>query len=64
MRLLKDDCPTSAEDKQEMKAIPYRELIGALNWLAVGSRPDIAFVIGQLAQFLKNPERVYWDAAK
>jgi Reverse transcriptase (RNA-dependent DNA polymerase) len=63
-RLLKDDCPTSAEDKQEMKDVPYRELIGALNWLAVGSQPDITFVIGQLAQFLENPGRVHWDAAK
>jgi Reverse transcriptase (RNA-dependent DNA polymerase) len=63
-RLLKDDCPTSAEDKQEIKDMPYRELIGALNWLAVGSRPDIAFVIGQLVQFLENPGRVHWDAAK
>ena len=34
--LLKDDSPTSAEGKQEMKGVPYRELVGALNWLAVG----------------------------
>jgi Reverse transcriptase (RNA-dependent DNA polymerase) len=53
--LLKDDYLTSAKDKQEMKDVPYRKLIGALNWLAVSSQPDIAFVIGQLAQFLENP---------
>ena len=62
--LLKDDCPTFAEEKQEMKGVPYREAVGALNWLAVGSRPDIVFVVGQLAQFLKNPGRVHWEAAK
>ena len=53
--LQKDDCPVSDEDKKEMKTVPYREAIGALNWIAVGSRPDIAFVISQLAQFLENP---------
>ena len=53
--LLKDDCPITIKDKQEMKNIPYHEIIGTLNWLAVGSCPDIAFVIGQLAQFLENP---------
>ena len=63
-RLLKDDCPMSTEGKQDMKNVPYREAIGALNWLAVGSRPDIAFVVGQLAQFLENPGRVHWEAAK
>lgn len=42
----------------------YREAIGALNWIAVGSRPDIAFVVGQLAQYLENPGRVHWEAAK
>src|ERR1700678_373319 len=62
--LVSDDCPTTIEGKQDMKEVPYRELIGALNWLAVGSRPDIAFVVGQLAQFLENPGRVHWEAAK
>ena len=47
-----------------MKGVPYREAIGALNWVAVGTRPDIAFVVGQLAQFLENLGRVHWDAAK
>src|SRR6202522_2899787 len=64
IRLVSDDCPTSIEDKLEMKGIPYCEAIGALNWLAVGTRPDIAFIVGHLAQFLKNPGRTHWEAAK
>src|SRR6202522_3182920 len=59
--LVSDNCPTTIEGKQDMKGVPYRELIGALNWLAVGTRPDIAFVVGQ---FLENPGRVHWEAAK
>jgi transposase InsO family protein len=62
--LSKDHCPETNEAKAEMKGVPYREAIGALNWIAVGSRPDIAFVVGQLAQFLENPGRVHWEAAK
>lgn len=62
--LSKDYCPETNEAKAEMKGVPYREAIGALNWIAVGSRPDIAFVVGQLAQFLENPGRVHWEAAK
>ena len=63
-RLLKDDCANSDEEKQEMKRIPYREVIGALNWVTVSTRPDIAFVVSQLAQFLENPGRVHWETVK
>lgn len=63
-RLMKTDCPESTEDKQNMKEIPYREVIGALNWVAVGSRPDVAFIVSQLAEFLVNPGRIHWEAAK
>ena len=29
--LVSDNCPTTIEGKQDMKGVPYRELIGALN---------------------------------
>ena len=64
IHLSKVDCPTSDEEKAEMKKIPYREAIGALNWVAIASWPDIVFVIGQLAQFLENLGWVHWEAAK
>jgi len=62
--LSKDQCPSTDEAKKAMRNVPYREAVGALNWIAVGSRPDIAFVVGQLAQFLENPGRVHWEAVK
>ena len=62
--LLKEDCPTLIEDKEDMKNIPYQEIISVLNWLSVGSYPDIAFVIGQLVQFLENPGQIHWEATK
>ena len=54
-RLLKEDCLVSDEDKREMKTIPYCKAVEVLNWIAVGTRPDIAFVISHLVQFLENP---------
>jgi hypothetical protein len=61
VRLISDDCPSTDDEKTKMKGVPFRELVGALNWLAVGTRPDIAFIVGQLAQFLQNPGRVHWE---
>src|SRR5258708_36996647 len=47
-----------------MATRPYRELVGALAWLALGTRPDIAFAASSLARFGHNPGRVHWEAAK
>ena len=37
VRLTTEDCRVSAEEKLDMKVVPFRELVGALNWLAVGT---------------------------
>ena len=55
---------SSPEKAAEMVKIPYRELTGALIWISVISRPDIAFVASHLAQFNMNPGRTHWIAAK
>ena len=49
------DCPTSEDEIAEMATHPYRELIGALSWLTLGTRPDIAFATSSLARFGHNP---------
>ena len=45
-----------------MATRPYRELIGALAWLALGTRPDIAFTTSLLACFSHNPGHAHWEA--
>ena len=47
-----------------MKDIPYREAVGSLLYAAVVSRPDIAFVVAQLAKFVDCPAPEHWSAAK
>lgn len=62
---------TPAEDSLELEInkgpksnAPYRQLIGGLMYLTVSTRPDIAFVVHKLSQFLENPSDEHWTAAK
>jgi hypothetical protein len=52
------------ERQAEMKAYPYHELIGKLLYLAVATRPDIAYTIGVLCRFVENPGMQHWFTAK
>lgn len=56
--------PDTPEAQSEMKAYPYRELIGKLLYLAIATRPDIAYVVGVLCRFVENPGLAHWYAAK
>ncbi|GBN10581.1 Retrovirus-related Pol polyprotein from transposon TNT 1-94 [Araneus ventricosus] len=47
-----------------MIKLPYRELIGSLNYLAACTHPDIAYSISKLSQYLTCYDKSLWLAAK
>lgn len=47
-----------------MAGIPYTHAVGALAYLAVATRPDIAYAVSVLAQFSANPGMRHWAAVK
>jgi hypothetical protein len=40
----------------------YQSAIGGLLWCAKGTRPDIAYVVGQLSQHCSTPTIRHWNA--
>ncbi|TFY63604.1 hypothetical protein EVJ58_g3163 [Rhodofomes roseus] len=56
--------PFTPEEEERMRRTPYRALIGALTWISLISRPDIAFATTYLAQFNSNPGPEHWEAAQ
>ncbi|KAJ8525578.1 hypothetical protein ON010_g15536 [Phytophthora cinnamomi] len=41
-------------DASQQEVPPYREIVGALQYLVSGSRPDIAHVVRRLGQYMSN----------
>jgi len=62
--LIRSMSPVTAEDIAFMKSIPYRQAVGCLLWLAMGTRPDIAYAVSQVARFCENPGREHWEAVQ
>ncbi|KAI3636627.1 hypothetical protein MIR68_005316 [Amoeboaphelidium protococcarum] len=44
--------------------VSYRALIGSLMYLMVGTRPDIAFVVGYLSKYLSNPKMEHYSMVR
>jgi len=42
----------------------YQQIIGSLMYLVIGTRPDLAFTISLLSQYLPQPTTIYMGAAK
>ena len=47
-----------------MRHVPYREAVGALNWAALATPPNIAFAVSTVAKFAANPGPSHWEAVK
>lgn len=65
IKLSHADCPAADDLAQieTMSKIPYRQLIGALLYVALSTRPDIAYAVNFLCQFNANPGKNHWQGA-
>ena len=64
IKLSKEQCPTTPEEKRDMANVPFRQVVGSLMYLANGTRPDLAHALNSVARFCANPGRMHWNALK
>jgi phosphoribosylformylglycinamidine (FGAM) synthase PurS component len=64
VKLSKEDEPKTEEEREEMKKIPYREVIGSLNYLSTCTRPDISSAVSLVGRYASNPGLKHWKAVK
>jgi hypothetical protein len=59
-----EQSPSTHEETADMTDVPYQRGIGSLMYAATSTRPDIAFAVSILSQFMRNPGRTHWEAVK
>ena len=64
LKLSKDDCPKSNEEKVVMAKVPYASPSGSLMYAMVATRPDIAHAVRVVSTFMLNPGEKHWEAVK
>ena len=52
MKLSKTQCPTTAEDREKMKVIPYASAIGSIIYAMLCTRPDVCLAISLAGRYL------------
>ena len=59
-----DQCPSSLNQSARMHGVPYSEAVSSVLWPVVVSRPDVAYAVGVLSQFIQNPGPAHWEGLK
>ena len=56
---------TSHFDSAELTdAKKYREMVGSLIYIMIGTRPDLSYVVTKLSQYMSQPNVAHFNAAK
>jgi transposase InsO family protein len=64
VKLTKVDCPVPGAPTDAAFIRLYQSAVGAIMYVMLGTRPDIAFAVASLSQFSSNPSQTQWTAVK
>ena len=64
VKLSKNQCPTTAEDREKMKDVPYASAIGSIMYAMLCTRPDVSLAISLAGRYQSNPGEDHWTAVK
>lgn len=60
MSLLSHTTPLTNQERDFMRNKDYQHLLGCLNWLALGTQPDLVYLLAHLGQAQSNLHPEHW----
>uniref|UniRef100_A0A3Q7EB76 Reverse transcriptase Ty1/copia-type domain-containing protein n=1 Tax=Solanum lycopersicum TaxID=4081 RepID=A0A3Q7EB76_SOLLC len=63
-KLSMKQCPSSDDEKEDMKKVLYALAVCSLMYVMVCTRLDISHAVGVVSRFVSNPGREHWNAVK
>jgi hypothetical protein len=64
LHLSKTQCPTTPSKITQVASVPYRAVVGSLNYALTCTRPDLAYSLISCARYVANPGKEHWVALK
>ena len=64
VKLSKTQCPTTAQDREKMKVIPYASDVGYIMYAMLCTRHDVFIDISLAGRYQSNPGVDHWTAVK
>ena len=64
VKLSQTQCPTTAEDREKMKDVPYASAIGSIMYAMLCTRTDVCLAISLAGRYQSNPGVDHWTAVK
>ena len=62
--LSKKQCPTTPQEEEDMRWVPYASAVGNLIYAMLCTRPDICYAIGIVSRYQSNPGLAHWIEVK
>ena len=64
VHLSRTQCPSTPEDIERMKGIPYASAVGSIMYAMMCTRPDVSFALSMTSRYQANPGDGHWIAVK
>ena len=64
VKLSQTQSPTTVEDREKMKVIPYASAIGSIMYAMLCTKPDVCLAISIAGRYQSNPGVEQWTAIK
>jgi len=64
LQIILQACPQSPVEEEEMSRVSYASAVGSSMYAMVCIRPDLAYTVNTVSQFMSNPVKQHWKAVK